>query len=271
MKTDIIDLKPPYEKSEIDGRELAPQLTAMLHDNDPSRKYPSVVVVPGGSYMHCSKREGEPCAARWYAYGYNAFVLDYSCVGKKFPTALLELCEALRFIRNNAEQMQCDGRIIVCGFSAGGHLAASLGVHYDKFGKDFGGDDIIRPDGMVLSYPVITTGEYTHSLSAENIAPTEELREITSLEKHVSADTPPAFIWHCADDKTVPVQNSLMMADALSRNNIPFELHIFPQGGHGIALCDKTTVKDNDPRYINPTAAQWFELAAAWAERLLDE
>ena len=266
MKTFTVSLEPPYEKAGINGDVLSPALTCLIHDTDPDRKYPAVIAVPGGSYEHCSKREGEPCAARWYSYGYNGFVLEYSCVDKPFPTALLELAAAVGYIRKNADELHCDGTVILCGFSAGGHLSASLGVHYNRYEQFFSKN--IRPDRMILCYPVITAGKYTHPLSAKNIAPTDELKALASLENHVSDTTPPTFIWHCADDNIVPVKNSLMFADALSEKGVPFELHIFPKGGHGIAMCDITTIKNNDPRYINDTAAQWFELALRWAAEM---
>ncbi len=265
MITERISLKPPYEKHGIDGEMLSPAITCMIHDSMQGSRYPAVIVVPGGSYSRCSKREGEPTAARFYAFGYNAFVLDYSCVNKKFPTALLELGEAVRYIRENADKLCCNGKIIVCGFSAGGHLAASLGVYHGELEPYFGN---VRPDAEILCYPVITSGEYTHRESAENIAPDTELMDKISLEKHVDGNFPPAFIWHCADDDTVPVENSLMLASALSANKVPFALHVFPQGGHGIALCDITTVKDDNPRYINADAAQWFELALKFLENM---
>lgn len=90
MITKTIPLTPPYEKAGLSGEGLSPTLTCIIHDSQPERKYPALIAIPGGSYEHCSKREGEPCAARWYSYGYNGFVLDYSCVNKPFPTALLE-------------------------------------------------------------------------------------------------------------------------------------------------------------------------------------
>lgn len=267
METKSISLEVPYEKAGIDGSGLSPRLSCMIHDSQPERRFPAIIVVPGGCYTRCSKREGEPVAARWYSYGYNAFVLDYSVVDKTFPTAMLELAAAVRFVRANRETLRCTDKVIVCGFSAGGHLAASLGVYssHEKYAKMFGGRENIRIDKLILSYPVITSGEYSHKESCANIAPTNELMEVISLEKHMTPDFPETFIWHCADDKTVPVENSLMLAAELSRYSVPFELHIFPSGGHGIALCDTTTMKDNDPKYINPTAAQWTELALRWA------
>lgn len=265
MKISMTELRPPYEKYNISGSGLCPKLTCMIHDSQPERKFPAVIVIPGGSYTRCSKREGEPAAARFYSYGYNAFVLEYSCVNKKFPTALLELGEAVKYVRENADALCCTDSIIVCGFSAGGHLAASLGAYHGELSENFGN---IRPDAEILCYPVITSGEFTHRESAKNIATSAELMEKISIEKHISPDFPPTFIWHCADDNVVPVENSLMLAAALSKNNIPFEMHIFPEGGHGIALCDTTTVKDDNPRYINPTAAQWFGLATDFIGRV---
>ncbi|MBQ7990054.1 MAG: alpha/beta hydrolase [Oscillospiraceae bacterium] len=251
MRQTVIELKPvsPEYKNES-GQAAA--LTLMIHDTQPERRFPMVIVVPGGCYTRCSKREGEPVAMRYYSYGYNAAVLDYSVKDKPFPTALLELREAVRYIRDNLDSLCCVNDITVVGFSAGGHLAASLGV--------YGGDD--RPDRLILCYPVISSGEYGHAESVANIAPTPELAETVSLEKHITEDFPPSFIWHCADDKTVPVENSLMLAAELSRCRIPYELHVFPHGGHGIALCDITTVKDeNFDRYIEPHAAEWFRLS----------
>ncbi len=267
LQSHKINLTPPYSKANLSGADLTPILTCLIHDSDPERRFPAVIAVPGGSYEHCSKREGEPCAARWYSHGYNSFVLDYSCVDKPFPTALLELAAAVEYVRANAEALRCTDKIIITGFSAGGHLTASLAVHHGRYQHLF--TENIRPDLTVLCYPVITAGRYTHALSAKNIAPTEDLKVLASLENHVAETTPPSFIWHCADDKTVPVQNSLMYASALSEKEIPYELHIFPQGGHGIAMCDITTIRNGDPRYVNPTAAQWFPLALNWTERML--
>ncbi len=257
MKITVKELYPPYEKHGLNLSGLSPSLTCMIHDTQPERRFPAVIVVPGGSYSHCSEREGDPVAARFYSHGYNAFILRYSCVSKPFPTALAELCEAVRYVRSE-ERLCCTDRLTVCGFSAGGHLAASLGAYAGEFEEVYGN---VRPDSLILCYPVITSGKYTHAESARNIAPTPALMDKISLENHIPRDFPPSFIWHCADDRIVPPENSLMLAQRLSERNIPFELHIFPTGGHGIALCDISTMKNNDPRYLNPKAARWFELA----------
>ncbi|MBQ8568352.1 MAG: alpha/beta hydrolase [Oscillospiraceae bacterium] len=236
-------------------------------------KRPAVIICPGGSYHHCSYREGRPVALRYQAYGMSAFVLEYSVDGKTFPAALCELAEAVRFVRENAEKWYVDPtKIIVCGFSAGAHLAASLAVHYDSdFMKDIFGDADIRPFAQILSYPVITSGEYSHKGSIRSICgetPSRELLERVSLEKQVDSNTPPAFIWHCTDDKTVPVQNSIMYMNSLSMAGVSFEAHIYPEGGHGIALCDDTALKNDDMSYLNENASQWFNASLNWIRRI---
>lgn len=267
MKDIFLKESVPYGPAGLpDGvcEKFGPVLHCMVHESSEST-FPAVIVVPGGSYEHCSKREGEPCAARWYAHGFNSFYTDYTCK-QPFPAALLELAAAVSFIRENAEKLRCSGKVFLCGFSAGGHLAASLGAYHKRYAGYFTHD--IRPDGLVLCYPVITAGEYTHRISAENIAPTEELKKICSLENHITKDFPPSFIWHCADDTTVSVNNSLMLAQSLAAAGVSFEAHIFPRGGHGIAMCDMTAVKNGDMSYINPDAARWFGMALGFTERI---
>ncbi len=265
----------PYEKAGIKIADLNPTLTAYVIDRNKECDYdrkPAVLVCPGGGYDYCSEREAGPVAIRFNANGYHSFVLRYSCVKKPFPCALLEAAEALAFIRKNADEWNIDpNRIFVCGFSAGGHLAASLSVHWNKpFVKDvLGYTEENKPNGTILSYPVITTGELTHQPSIDNLIsdnPTEERLKLVTLDEQVDSDTPPAFIWHCADDGLVPVANALLYAGALSKNNISFVLHVFKDGGHGLSLADKTTAAYDG--HINPEAAHWFEMAIDWMNRL---
>lgn len=264
----------PYEKAGLNGEGLSPYITAYTLDHNPECNYgkkSAVLICPGGGYDYCSKREAEPVALRFLSYGIDAFVLEYSCK-TPFPTNLLEAAAAMAFIRKNADEWNIDrNRIFICGFSAGGHLAASLSVHWNKpFVKDvLGLTDEHKPDGSILGYPVITTGELTHQGSIDNLIadnPTEERTLLVTLDRQVDADTPPAFIWHCADDGCVPVENSLWYAGALSRNKIPFVLHVFKDGGHGLSLADETTAAYDG--HINPEAAQWFMMAVDWIKRL---
>lgn len=266
-------LNVPYEKAGLEPKNFSPVLEAVTLKISPetgAKKRPAVIICPGGGYEFLSDREGLPVAMRFASHGINAFILNYS-VSTPFPASLLELAYAVKFIRENAEQFDIDScKILLCGFSAGGHLCASLGTLWDSgYLKGILGDtEIFRPDGMILSYPVITSGEYCHKGSVESLLgknPAEDMLELISLEKDKTDKIPRTFIWHCADDTTVPVENTIDFVRMLSRNKVPFECHIFPCGGHGLALADQSTAKNE--RHINSVCAQWAELAIDWVKR----
>ncbi|MGN1480286.1 alpha/beta hydrolase [Porcipelethomonas sp.] len=263
----------PYKKVGINPDGLTPVLEPVVLKPSKEiglRKRPAVIICPGGGYKFLSDRETEPVAMRFASFGINSFILRYS-TSVRFPAALMELASAVRYVRENAEQFDIDpDKILVCGFSAGGHLAASLGTLWNsEYLKNIlGNTDICRPDGMILSYPVITTGKYRHQGSVDSILgekPSEEMLKLVSLENQADDKTPKTFIWHCADDKNVPVENTLDFVKALSCHNISFECHIFPQGGHGLALSDESTAGRES--HINPVCAQWAELALNWVKR----
>ena len=272
MEKKTVKLEVPYIKAGLDPDGCCAELdiyTLVKHDNIELKQRPAVIICPGGGYEYCSVREAEPVALRFAAYGIPAFVLRYSCINKMFPTALLELAKAMAYVRQNADELGVDpNRIMVSGFSAGGHLAASLAVHWNKhfITDSLGGtSDMYKPNGAVLCYPVITSGEKRHDGSIVNIAGKDypaEMMETVSLEKQVSTDTPPVFIWHTADDELVPVENTLMFASALAEKKIPFACHIFESGVHGLALCDDSTAGYEG--HINPDCARWFGMAVDW-------
>lgn len=234
-------------------------LQAYIPDNTPQidadRIRPAVLVLPGGGYVMTSDRENEPVALKFAAEGICTFVLKYSCAPARFPQALCEGLAALKFIRENAGKFCIDTEnIAVCGFSAGGHLAASVGVFWNRpFVAEYLGEcgETMKPNKLILSYPVIKNGENAHQGSFVNLLGedglTEEMLELTSLEKQVSADTPTSFIWHTFDDAAVPVQNSLVFASALAEHNIPVELHIYRSGPHGLSLGNHLVYKDKAP------------------------
>lgn len=270
MKIKTYDIKIPYEKIGIASLQSI-KLTAYTIEpfwEIGRKKRPAVIICPGGGYEKVAVREAEPVALRFVSMGIHAFVLQYSVVRVPFPTALLELAQSTAFVRANAENWDIDpNRIAICGFSAGGHLAASLGVHWNKkFVKDtLDFTDEHRPNALILSYPVITSGKYTHSGSIANIAglhPDQSVLDLISLEKHVNKNTPRTFIWHCADDEVVPVENTLLFMQALSRNKISFQSSIYPHGGHGISLCDDTT--SSEERHYNKKCSQWIADAIDW-------
>lgn len=241
-------MKAFTESLSADGKVT---LSAYLHE--PSTELingnhrPAVLIFPGGAYQFLSEREGEPIAAHFYAQGYQAFVLRYSIgEGKSFDEALRDAENALRRIRSMAGQWNIHPQqVAVCGFSAGGHLAAAVGIMGNE-----------RPNAMVLGYPCIL-----ENMSALFPFP------VPSLDDKVTADTPPAFIFHTADDDTVPLENPLRFAEALDKAKVSFEMHIFPHGYHGLALADETT-SNGYAGLVNPSAAQWLPLCIRWLKTL---
>ncbi len=234
---------------------------------NPERTRPTVVICPGGGYLFTSDREAEPIALRLAARGINAAVLRYSCAPARFPVALRELAASVALLRERAREWNvAKDRVFTMGFSAGGHLAASLGVLYDdSVLADFGSD--IRPNGLVLCYPVILSREFSHEGSfAELLGDRiEPLRDSLSLDLRVTERTPPAFIWHTWEDEIVPLENSLAFARALRRHGVPFEYHVFQRGKHGLSTASKDTI--NAKAWgIEPSCQVWIDMAARWID-----
>lgn len=278
-----IDIQVDYNKAGAIQDGYQPQLiTYVMEESESmvtSHSRPAVIICPGGAYLMKSDREAEIVAMRYLGAGMQAFVLQYSVGPSRYPSSLLELAAAVAYVRSHAKEWYIDpDRIVVCGFSAGGHLAASLGTLWDEplLEHILSGDYPIRegrklwkPDGMILCYPVITMGEFTHEVSRNTLLgddPAAPLIEETSLELRVSEKTVPAFIWHTEEDDTVPVENSLLMSVALRRHQIPFELHIYEKGCHGLSLCDDTT--DDGCRTLVPDNQNWMDMALNWMRRI---
>ena len=246
-----------------------------------NKVFPCVVLCPGGAYVFRSQREDEPTVLRFLGAGIAVVKVEYSCgpEGGHFPTQLLQVCAAIAMVRRNAEKWHIDSsKIAVMGYSAGGHLAGTVGTLWNsplvrETLQIPSGED--RPDGMILGYPVITSGAYTHEdsikfLLGEDRYQDEKESEMVSVEKLVNRDTPKAFLWHTFEDDLVPVENTLKMADALRKEGVLFEMHIYPHGPHGLAICDETTVdvKEN----LNPYAAyvsSWVEHCIRWIREVL--
>ena len=250
-------------------------LTAFTHDDSTVR--PAVIVCPGGSYRYHAPREAEPIAVFYHNAGFNAFLLRYSVADKASNYApLIEAAMTIKHVRENAEKYGVDPqKIVICGFSAGGHLAGSAGILWnipevrDALGITDGKapEGINRPDGMILCYPVITAEKYANVGTIRRVSGHQELTEDDvekfSLERHIDSTTPPAFIWHTVTDKTVPVQNSLLLASALAEAGISFEAHIFPKGPHGLSLCNEQT-SNGRPEFELPQVEVWADLAVRW-------
>lgn len=265
----------------IDGdntENCHPYLNTYVLDNyaciDPERVRPAVLICPGGGYSHTSDREAEAVAIQMNAMGFHAFVLYYTCApAAVFPRPQLEAARAMMMIREHAEEWHVNpNKVIIMGFSAGGHLAASIAAFYNReflYGPLHTTPEMIKPSGQVLCYPVITSGEFAHRGSFRALLgdKEEELRDFVSLEHQVSSDTPPAFIWHTYEDGSVPVENSMMYASAMRKAKVPFELHIYPRGGHGLSLANGET-KSARGNEIVPEVQSWIKLAGRWIKNL---
>ncbi len=261
------------EHPEAELISYIPDMTAEL--SLPPRK--TVIVFPGGGYHFLSDREAEPIAFQFMAAGFNAFILRYS-VGKQItPWApQIEAALAVKYVRENAEKYNVDpSGIFVCGFSAGGHLAASISTLWNRpeITSHLGGapEGIDRPDGSILCYPVITLVHGKHKGSFVNLTgqpePTPDSIGPFALQNSVDKKTPPAFLWHTFTDATVPVECSLLYADALTKQGIPFEMHIFPEGKHGLSLSTEFVNKGKKEGCV-PHVQCWIDLACKWVEDL---
>jgi len=224
-----------------------PTLTAYLADAA-NATGAAMVICPGGGYAHLAPHEGNDYALWLNQHGVTCFVLKYrlGSSGYRHPVMLEDAARAVRWVRTHADEYKVDvQRVGIMGSSAGGHLAATLLTHFDA-GNPSSTDAVerqsSRPDLGILCYAVITMGEFTHQGSRNNLLGTNASPELVtdlSNELQVTAKTPPCFIWTTFEDKTVPMENSLMFAAALRKNHVPFALHIYEKGGHGMGLKDK--------------------------------
>ena len=240
-------------------------MTEMKQEN---RKRPTLLICPGGGYGMCSQREAEPIAMAFLPLGMNAFVLDYSVAPNKFPTQITEVAAAMELLYQKQDEWHVDTeKITIIGFSAGGHLAAHYSTSFDipEVREFFPQSKAVN--GSILSYPVIIADKgLCHEGSFQNLTGQypldEEIFNRFSLDNCVSDKTPPAFIWHTAADACVPVESALRYAAAMSKYKRPFELHIYPHGGHGGSTFDKQTL--NEVSDITKYNSRWVDEAGKW-------
>lgn len=241
MKNYTVDLQKEYG---LQGGALTCYVADKPFDGDAEWKRPALVIVPGGGYTNVSKREAEPLAFEFLARGFHTFVLWYrtgEVNGVRYPEQLLELSAAVDYVKTHAEELCVNkDEVFAMGFSAGGHLVANLAVEYADVEKKAGKYLDCKPTAVVLGYPVISQidghqGSYRNLLNGYSDEEKEEVLKTLNLDQAVSETTAPAFIWATAEDKSVPVSNAIRFASALNANEVRFELHIFPQGKHGLS------------------------------------
>lgn len=237
----------------------------------------AILVIPGGGYgCVCSDREGEPIGLGFVSHGYNAFVLQYNVARTKvYPAQLIQASLAMAHIRDHADEYGIDpNKVFVTGFSAGGHLAGSLGTMwhrqcvYDATGMEYGKN---RPNGMMLVYPVVSVDKtFAHLGSFQNVLgkddPTEEELAMVSIDLAVDEKSVPLFLVHTSNDQLVDIRNALVLGEAYRKAGLTFEMHIYPDAPHGIALGNDIT-RCGNPKYSDPAMAQWISHAVYWASK----
>ena len=237
----------------------------------PGRLRPAVLILPGGGYNHVSEREAEPVALRFAARGWSAFVLTYSVAPHTFPTALRQAAMAMRWIRENGADMEVDtAKVAAMGFSAGGHLCGTLGTLFDSPEvADIGPGTLLRPDALGLCYPVAVSWGNTHEGSFQCLCGGDErLRARLSLDALVRPDMPPVFLWHTRNDATVPVRNSLILAQKLEEAGIDFAMHIYRSGEHGLSTADSQAYPVNKVPDVSWDVPGWMEAEIRFFEEI---
>ncbi|MGI6700487.1 MAG: alpha/beta hydrolase [Christensenellales bacterium] len=269
-----------YQKINLDLKGQAPDCAVQtyFHENsaeiEENRKRPLILVCAGGGMTYRSFREEEPVAVKLLSLGYHVAVLEYSCEPAAFPAQLLQAFAAIAYFRQHADEYHINpDKIYVMGFSAGGHLAGQTGVFWHKpyyAGKLSLTPNEVRPNALILCYAVLTAGEFTHEPTVKRYAGGEldVKRHTLSLEKQVSADTPPTFLWGTVTDMAVPVENTLLFSKALRANKVPMELHLFGSGSHGLSLASEETFPEDRMQPYYKDFAVWPDLMHAWLKRL---
>lgn len=247
-----------------DTMEDRPRLTPCLPGGTADRPRAAIIVCPGGGYTNRAPHESRPIAEWLGSLGLAAFVLDYRVSPYRHPIPLRDAQRAIRLVRHRATEWGVDpGRVGILGFSAGGHLAVSAATLFDEpalTASDPVDRQDSRPDALVACYAVVSFVKHHHGGSMRALLgddPPADLQRTLSLEARVTSCTPPAFIWHTADDPVVPVENALLLAGAMQHRGVPFALHIFPHGRHGVGLA-----------VDEPHLAPWTSLCADWLAEL---
>lgn len=250
MDIRLYEQEIPYNTADPDGK---PAVTAFLTES--WYPLPAVIVLPGGAYVTHAAHEAEPIAEFYRSCGFHAFVLRYRLLPNLYPAALCDVQRLIKYLRANAKELKVDpDRIFVIGFSAGGHLAGMSAVGEDVCQLGDSLDSYYhRPNGVLLCYPVVNNG---HGCVKKIAGNDEDLLQTLAVNKQVTQETPPMFIWHTSEDAVVDVRQSLSLAEALRENRVPFEMHIFSHGSHGLGMG----------KHLDDVST-WTQHSAQWIRR----
>lgn len=270
MKVERLYLKEYFPELGVDGCNAFVDcyIPARVTEKEMGdKKYPCLVICPGGGYERISDRETDPIVIKFISEGYRIFVVNYSVAPRCFPQQLREVAGAMELVHKYAEEWDGDAsRIAIMGFSAGGHLAAQYSNRYDcpEIREIFPDSKPVQV--CVLNYAVLTANlECTHRKTVTNFVghtPTDLTEKGCSCELLVSERTPPTFLWHTVEDKIVPVESSMFYASALRQHGVPFELHIYPYGPHGLSTVDEVVWKEVDEKALR--TRRWIDDVKSW-------
>ena len=252
MKIKLWEDKIPYY---TEGYDTPNSMTAYTVNT--WHKLPAIVVLPGGGYIKRAEHEGVDIAKFYNEMGIHAFVVDYRLYPNMFPCALADAQRAIKIIKDRADELKVDeNKIFVIGFSAGGHLASCVATleDYSKIGDKY---DDISPSvtGAILSYALtsVLPEDGLAECGAKLIDGNDEMLKKLTTYMQIDENTPPCFIWHTANDEVVPLEHSLKFAMGLKKHNVPLEMHVFPDGHHGLGLAK-----------FYRDVCKWPELSVKW-------
>lgn len=226
----------------------------------------ALIICPGGGFDFIDEREGFPVASRFMGYGLQSFVLRYKTGKKAYRIALHELQDVIALVRTNSKRWDVDSdSIAVMGFSVGAFLGLGLASHRYTTDGYYGMD---RPNALLLGYPVVTAKEvYAHEPSINNAVDDIVKRSQCSMEEYVTEDFPPVFLWANADDEDVDINNTMLLGNQLVKKHVPFTMHIFMRGGHGLSLGDDCSARVLGQ--VNSSYSVWVPMALNWLEETL--
>lgn len=261
----LSDINPQFKDSSLYLRNY------VAEDNSNVTKRPFILILPGGGYEYCSENEAEPVACRFLAEGFNCGILNYSCY-EKYPLPHLEVALAMSYIRNHQEELRiAKDFVVIMGFSAGGHLAGSYSYLYKELGEELNLKDNLKPDALVLSYPVLSMIKYAHKTTKEIITDNEDgLIKKLDVLSHVDSDYPPTFIWTTLEDIDVQVENTTLMIEQLKKHQVPFSSKLFENGYHGTSIYTRGCRKKEEMFNNMLAIKNWPTLASDFLFELFD-